>query len=205
MGPGDVFVISAPSGSGKTTICRQLLARVEGLVLSVSYTTRPRKAGEAEGRDYHYIETEKFDKMTHSGAFLEYAVVYGNCYGTARETVREIVSRGDDALLEIDVQGGRQVKAALPEAVLIGVLPPGRRALRDRLAGRRRDTPEEVAARLRAAEAEMRALLEYDYIVVNEHLGTAVRDIECVVRSFRHRRERARPRAERILTGSGEE
>ena len=106
MRKGSIFVVSAPSGSGKTTICRKLLARVEDLELSVSYTTRPRKRGEADGVDYYFIPTGVFDKMVNSKVFLEHAFVYGNRYGTSRETVESILSRGKDALLEIDVQGG---------------------------------------------------------------------------------------------------
>ncbi len=124
MEKGDVFIISAPSGSGKTTICRMLVQRLDNIELSISYTTRLRRKGEVEGRDYYFIEREKFDIMLDSREFLEYASVYGHLYGTSREAVRSIVSRGRDVILEIDVQGGRKVKGELPEAVMIAVFPP---------------------------------------------------------------------------------
>ncbi len=203
MDNGNVFVISAPSGSGKTTICRELLRRVERLDLSVSYTTRPRKAGESEGKDYYFIDDAGFDKMIGLKEFLEFASVFGNRYGTSRETVRSIVARGNDALLEIDVQGGRKVKEALPEAVLVGVFPPDRRVLEQRLFGRGRDSRDEMEARLSEADAEMRSLLGYDYIVINDDLEKAVDGIACIVRSFRYRRERVRGRAEEIIRGTG--
>ncbi|MBM2828623.1 MAG: guanylate kinase, partial [Actinobacteria bacterium] len=133
MERGDVFVISAPSGSGKTTICRLLVEKVEGLELSISYTTRPRKNGETEGKDYHFISEDIFDKMINLKEFLEYATVYGRRYGTSRDAVGKTVSRGTDVVLEIDVQGGRKVKEALPGAVLIGIFPPDWETLSRRL------------------------------------------------------------------------
>lgn len=199
MKKGDVFVISAPSGSGKTTICRSLIGRVEGLELSVSYTTRPRKPGEEDGKDYFFVSEEKFDKMINLQEFLEHASVYGNRYGTSRERVRSIVSRGIDAVLEIDVQGGRKVKESLPEAVLVGIFPPDWNTLERRLAGRGRDSREEMETRLEAAGREMRELLGYDFLVVNDDLEKAVAQVEWIVRSHRLRRERVRGRMESIL------
>jgi guanylate kinase len=204
MERGDVYVISAPSGSGKTTICRLLLERVEGLRLSVSYTTRPRKVGERDGKDYFFVDTEKFDKMARSDGFLEHAVVYGNRYGTARESVERIVSCGDDVLLEIDTQGGLSVRSKLPKAVLIALFPPSWEALRLRLRGRGRDDDEEMATRLSAASAEMRELLVYDYLVVNDDLEAALLQVEAVVRSHRLRRERACGKILSILKDTGE-
>ena len=199
MERGDVFVISAPSGSGKTTICRHLLQRVEGLELSISYTTRPRKPGETDRKDYFFINEEKFDNMIFLKEFLEYASVYGNRYGTSREGVRSIVSRGVDAVLEIDVQGGRKVKETLPEAILVGIFPPDWETLARRLAGRGRDSREEMETRLEAASREMRELLAYDYLLVNDDLEKAVMQVEWVVRAHRLRRERVRLRMEKIL------
>ena len=199
MESGDVFVISAPSGSGKTTICRSLLQSVEGLELSVSYTTRAKKPGETDGKDYFFIMDQQFDKMINLKQFLEYASVYGNRYGTSRELVRSIVSRGVDAVLEIDVQGGRKIKKALPDAVLVGVFPPDWETLKRRLAGRGRDSREEMETRLEAAGREMRELLSYDFLVVNDDLDQAVTRVEWIVRAHRLRRERVRGRMETIL------
>jgi guanylate kinase len=196
---GDVFVISAPSGSGKTTICRNLLRKVEGLELSTSYTTRRKKPGEEDGKDYHFIGDDQFDRMLNLNEFLEYASVYGNRYGTSREIVRSIVSRGRDALLEIDVQGGRKIKEALPEAVLVAIFPPDWETLERRLEGRGRDSREEMETRLQAAVREMRELLSYDYLVVNDDLEQAVARVEWIVRAHRLRKERVRGRMETIL------
>lgn len=199
MEKGDVFVISAPSGSGKTTICRNLLRRVEGLELSISYTTRPKKPGEEDGKDYFFIHEDKFDKMVILKEFLEFAPVYGNRYGTSRGRVQSIVSRGIDAVLEIDVQGGRKVKETLPEAVLVGIFPPDWETLERRLSGRGRDSREEMETRLESAGREMRELLAYDYLVVNDDLEKAVMKVEWIVRAHRLRRERVRARVETIL------
>lgn len=205
MEKGDVFVISAPSGSGKTTICRRLLEKVEGLELSVSYTTRDRKRGETDGKDYHFISAKEFDKMKISNAFLEHASVYGNLYGTSREEVHSIVSRGHDAILEIDVQGGRKVKESLPDAVRVAVFPPDWRALERRLVGRGRDSREEMEERMGAAAREARELLSYEFLVVNDDLEDAVARVEWILRAHRLRRERARERMERIIPRIGKE
>jgi guanylate kinase len=199
MARGDIFVISAPSGSGKTTICRALLARVEGLALSVSYTTRGKRPGETDGRDYYFVNGLEFDKMVKCKEFLEYACVYGNRYGTSRAVVDAIVATGRDALLEIDVQGGRAVKEAVPEAVRIGILPPDRETLKNRLFRRARDSREEMERRLEAARQEMAELKKYDYLVVNNDLDTAVRQVEWIVRARRLRRERTADAVDRIL------
>lgn len=202
--PGDVFIVSAPSGSGKTTICRELIGRVEGLELSVSYTTRPRKPGEVDGGHYHFVDDRKFGNMIVSEEFLEYAAVYGHRYGTSRAVVREIVERGADAVLEIDAQGGRQVKEALPGAVRVAIFPPGIDALRQRLIGRGRDSRDEMEDRLRAAGREIRDLLEYDFLVVNDELDAAVRRVEWIVRAHRLRRDRTRGALAEMLKVPGE-
>jgi guanylate kinase len=202
---GDIFVISAPSGSGKTTICRALLARVEALSLSVSYTTRGRKPGERDGVDYYFVDEERFGNMLDSNDFLETASVYGRRYGTSRLAVEAIVSKGLDAVLEIDVQGGASVKAAVPEAVRIGVLPPDWETLRARLTARDRDSRQEIERRLEAARLEIRELGRYDYLVVNDDLETAVRQVEWIVRARRLRRERTVGAIGRILGEKGEE
>jgi guanylate kinase len=202
---GDIFVISAPSGSGKTTICRALLARVENLALSVSCTTREKKPGELDGVDYYFVDEDKFGNILDSNGFLETATVYGRRYGTSRLAVEEIVSRGLDAVLEIDVQGGASVKAAIPGAVRIGILPPDWETLRKRLTARARDSRQEIERRLAAARIEIRELGKYDYLVVNDDLETAVRQVEWIVRARRLRRERTVGSVGRILGEEGEE
>ncbi len=202
---GDLFVVSAPSGSGKTTICRAVCARVEGLSLSVSYTTRGKRPGERDGQDYYFVDEDKFDKMLNSKEFLEYASVYGNRYGTSRRALEAILADGRDAVLEIDVQGGASVKAEIPDAVRIGILPPDWETLRKRLFSRARDSREEIEERLAAARIEIRELGTYDYLVVNDDLETAVRQMEWIVRAHRLRRERKVDVIRRILGREGEE
>jgi guanylate kinase len=197
--PGDIFVVSGPSGSGKTSICTRLLSRVRDLRLTVSYTTRRMKNGEVHGKDYYFVNDAEFDKIINLGGFLEYANVYGNRYGTARHVIDEILSSGEDGLLEIDVQGGMKVKAAIPEAILVAVFPPSWAMLRKRLQDRGRDTGEEIASRLLAASREIEVLLSYDYLVVNDELDEAVSRVESIVRATRLRRERMLARMERII------
>lgn len=202
MNRGDLFVISAPSGAGKTTICRRLLSRVDGLRISVSYTTRPRKNGEETGKDYFFVSPEEFDNMAVSGGFLEHASVYGNRYGTARSVVDSVVAHGDDVLLEIDVQGGRSVKAAYPGAVLIGILPPDLHTLEGRLSGRGRDTEDEIKSRLSAAVGELVHLREYDFLVVNDDLESAVNRVQCVIQACRLRALRTVRKIDQLIEES---
>ena len=204
MEKGDIFVISAPSGSGKTTVSRLLVRRLDGMEISVSCTTRPRKQGEVEGEDYYFVTPERFDIMVGSREFLEYASVFGNRYGTTRKAVDAAVSRGRDVVLDIDVQGGRKVKAEHPGAALIALFPPDWRTLEERLVGRGRDSPDEMRVRLRAAEDEARELLSYDYLVVNDDLDAAVSRVEWIVRAARLRRERTFARLADIWNETGE-
>jgi guanylate kinase len=202
---GDIFVISAPSGSGKTTICRAILARVEALSLSISCTTREKKPGEVDGVDYYFVDEEKFGNMSDCKEFLETATVYGCRYGTTRFSVEQIVSKGLDAILEIDVQGGVSVKTAIPDAVRIGILPPDWETLRVRLNARARDSRQDIERRLAAARREIGELGKYDYLVVNDDLETAVRQVEWIIRARRLRRERMAGVIDRILEEEGEE
>ena len=204
MERGDIIIVSAPSGSGKTTICRAVLSRMEGIVLSISYTTREKRAGETDGEDYCFVDEQEFGKIKDSYGFLEYAKVFGNWYGTSRSVAESIVSEGKDLLLEIDVQGGNAVKAAVPDAVLIGILPPDKETLRKRLFGRGRDSREDIERRLEKAWEEIAQLLNYDYFVVNDDLDMAIRQVESIVMSRRLRRERTLNAVKAILHEKGE-
>ncbi len=191
MEQGDLFVISAPSGTGKTTICRRILQEVPGVEFSVSYTTRPPRRGEVDGRDYHFVDTDIFQSMVEYGEFLEWARVHGNLYGTGRKDVLSRLEAGRDVLLDIDVQGARQVKAKYPRAVMVFILPPSLRELEDRLAGRGTEDRHGLEVRLENAAREMEAAREYDYAVVNDELARAVQDVEAIIRAARLRTERA--------------
>ncbi|MGI9297107.1 MAG: guanylate kinase [Gammaproteobacteria bacterium] len=175
-----MFVISAPSGTGKTTISGRL--RRTGLLrVSISHTTRPPRAGERNGAEYFFVGRDEFLRMRDGGGFLEWAEVFGNYYGTGAEWVRNQLAAGADILLEIDVQGARQVKKAAPEAVLIFIRPPSVAALAARLKKRGNDAPEVVARRLAAAEAEIARAGEFDYGIINDDLDRAVAEIRAII------------------------
>jgi len=205
---GIVFLISAPSGSGKSTLTNRLLSIVPNLEFSVSYTTRPPRGSERAGREYFYVSREDFEKMIDEGAFLEHADVFGNCYGTAKRYMVDAFERGNDLLLDIDVQGAAQVKAKLPEAVSIFVLPPSREELERRLRSRseaddeiqrkllgdkarRFNTEETIQRRLQTASREIENFCDYDYILVNDRVDPAIDTLKSIVRAERLRRSSA--------------
>ncbi|QSA96642.1 guanylate kinase [Methylococcus sp. EFPC2] len=181
MNKGVLFVVSAPSGAGKTSLVRELRASLEGFTVSVSHTTRPVRAGERHGQDYFFIDHAGFERMIDEGAFLEHAKVFDNYYGTARATVETALTEGHDVLLEIDWQGARQIKALMPETVGIFILPPSREALESRLRGRGQDDESTIARRMRDAIAEMSHYNEYDYLIINDHFETALEELRAVV------------------------
>ena len=195
---GSIIVISAPSGSGKSTLVRRLLACVPGLRFSVSYTTRPPRRGEKHGRNYFFVARREFRRMIAAREFVEWANVFGHLYGTSRRQLRAAQEAGQDILLDIDVQGHRQVRRRLPEAVSIFVLPPSYRELERRLRHRHSDAPEVIARRLNDARREIRHWPEYDYLVVNDRLGKAARALQAVVEAARFRRHVQRDRAKEI-------
>lgn len=179
---GKVLVITGPSGVGKGTLIERLLERVPELELSVSATTREPRAGEVDGRDYHFLTPEKFRARLEAGEFLEHASYSGNFYGTLREEVERRISDDRSVVLEIEVQGARQVRDAMPEAVLIFIAPPDERVLRERLEGRGTDSSEDIEQRLRTAEVELAARSEFPHVVVNDDLQTASSELEELVR-----------------------
>jgi guanylate kinase len=176
---GKIVIISGPSGVGKSTICKEIVARREDVCLSVSMTTRPKSAAEIDGRDYRFISQEEFKERIDKGLFLEYAEVFGHLYGTPRDKVEEKLKACKTVILEIDVQGAKQVKVLYPEAVMIFVLPPSAKVLAERMNHRGRDAAEVAEKRLDGASTEIAAAWQYyEYMVVNEELQQAVN--ECV-------------------------
>lgn len=178
---GQVFVITGPSGVGKGTLIRGLLHRVPGLELSVSATTRRPRPGEQPGVDYHFLTPDQFEERVQAGDFLEHATYAGNRYGTLRSELERRVRAGAPIVLEIELQGARQVRAAIPGAVAVFIAPPSREALRARLLGRGTDSPEEVESRLRTADEELQARPEFAHAVVNDRLEDAVEQLAGIV------------------------
>ncbi|HEY6261035.1 MAG TPA: guanylate kinase [Nitrospiraceae bacterium] len=187
---GILFIISAPSGTGKTTLCKQLTANLPGLWHSISYTTRKPRPGEEHGRDYYFIEEPAFQEMVARNEFIEWAHVYGNLYGTPRKSLAERIDQGIDVLLEIDVQGAMQVRKRFEDAVSIFILPPSMTVLKSRLQTRASDTPEEIQRRLHKVKEEVWSYREYAYIVQNEDIGKSLRDLESIFWSERLKTKR---------------
>jgi guanylate kinase len=185
-----VFIISAPSGSGKSTLTRQLLDRVPALRFSVSYTTRPVRGQERNGQDYFFISRAEFEERASRGEFLEYAEVFGNYYGTHVSELERASAEGVDLVLDIDVQGARQLKERIPEAVSIFVLAPSRAVLEQRLRTRSQDSEAVIERRLREAADEIRNYSQYDYVLVNREVDPSVDTLISIVKATRSRRDR---------------
>lgn len=179
---GRLFVIAAPSGAGKTTLVRALMERVPSLAFSVSFTTRPRRASEVDGRDYHFIDEATFERLVREDAFVEHARVFGHRYGTGRAQVDAALAAGRDLILEIDWQGARQVRERVPEAIDVFILPPSRTVLEERLRGRRSDSPDVIERRLRESVEEMSHWAEFRYVVVNDDFAQALDEMTDIVR-----------------------
>jgi guanylate kinase len=177
---GILFVISAPSGTGKTTLCKQIAAQVPGLWHSVSYTTRKPRPGEVDGREYFFVEEAVFLAMVERNEFVEWARVYGNLYGTPRKALADKMEQGIDVLLEIDVQGARTVRKKFEDGVYIFILPPSFEALRTRLQTRAGDSPDEIQRRLQKAKEEVWSYREYYYIVRNDDLKQSLKELESI-------------------------
>lgn len=183
--PGNLFIASAPSGAGKTSLVRALMERLPEVAFSVSHTTRAMRPGEENGRDYHFVEHAEFEAMIERGEFLEHAQVFDNYYGTARAAVEAQLAAGQDVFLDIDWQGARQIRELWPEVISIFILPPSREALQERLTGRGQDDAETIARRMRDAVAESSHYDEYDYVIVNDDFSVALDELECLVRAAR--------------------
>lgn len=177
---GHLYVVAAPSGAGKTSLLKAVMARRPGLAFSVSCTTRDPRPGEVEGKDYHFVDRAEFERLIAAGEFVEHANVFGNLYGTRRSAVESALAGGRDLILEIDWQGARQVRERLPEAVQIFILPPSRVELEKRLRGRGSDSDEVIARRLAESALEMSHWHEFDHVIVNLDFEAAVGELEAV-------------------------
>ena len=194
-----VFIISAPSGSGKSTLVSRLMTSVPGLMFSISYTTRAPRGAEVEGRSYHYISRAEFEAMIARREFLEWADVYGNYYGTHRSILEKAREQGKDLVLDIDVQGARQLEGQIPEAVTVFLLPPSRQALEERLRARGEDPEEVIERRLRKAAEEIGNYKAYDYVLINRDLNESDVVFSAIIRAERVRRTRIEDQIRPIL------
>ncbi len=199
---GIPFIVSAPSGAGKTTLCNMAVDFFPDLRHSISYTTRPSRPGETNGVEYKFVDDGTFDKMIERGEFLEYAGVFGKRYGTSKKDLDKLRSTGVDALLEIDVQGGEMVKGLLEGGVYVFILPPSINACEDRLKGRGKDTAEEIKRRLAIATDEMKRASDYDYIIINDDLNAAFEKLKSIVISERARSVRMMDKVKGLIGGS---
>lgn len=185
MTTGNLFIVAAPSGAGKTSLVKSLLAADSGIQLSISYTTRAPRPGEVDGQHYHFVSREIFMQMLERCDFLESAEVYGNFYGTSQPWIESSRKTGKDILLEIDWQGAAQVRKLIPDAVSIFILPPSVEALRQRLTGRGQDSEEVIQRRVAAAREDISHVSEFDYVIINDDFDTAQQDLLAVVRAQR--------------------
>jgi guanylate kinase len=191
---GSLFIVSAPSGAGKTTLCKEVVLSLPNLKESVSYTTRPPRIGEVNDRDYTFISKAEFRTMVERGEFVEWAEVHGELYGTSKKRLEELMSSGIDVIMDIDVQGAMQLKEKYREGIYIFVLPPSLEALKERLRARMANSEEEIEERLRRAVVEeMKYYYKYDYVIINDTLENALKELEAIIISHRVRRVRIDP------------
>lgn len=184
---GNLLVVSAPSGAGKTTLCKKLMESMPGIRHSVSHTTRSPRPGEVDGRDYIFVDEESFSRMAEAGEFAEWASVHGNLYGTAKRTLDELLESGMDVILDIDVQGAMKLRKRYGGGVYVFILPPSMEALRERLRSRLSDSGEEIRKRLAAAKEEIREYGNYDYVIINDIFDDALGGLKAIVASARLR------------------
>jgi guanylate kinase len=185
MGIGTLFIISAPSGAGKTSLVNEILGRLDNIQASISHTTRDRRSGENDGVDYHFMGRDEFLAMVENGAFLEHAEVFGNFYGTSEQWVKASLAVGTDVILEIDWQGAEQVRRRFPESKSIFILPPSKKALLERLHGRGQDNSDVIEKRISAATEEMGHYVEADYLVINDNFSSARGELEAIISATR--------------------
>lgn len=183
--PGNLYIISAPSGAGKTSLVNALIPLLDDLKVSISHTTRACRPGEVDGVNYHFATRDQFQRMLEEGAFLESAEVFGNYYGTSQRWVRDTLASGCDVILEIDWQGAQQVRRLMPDAISIFILPPSLRALQERLNNRGQDPKDVIERRMAAAISEMSHYAEADYLVVNDHFDTALQELRAILTAGR--------------------
>lgn len=185
MKSGTLFIISAASGTGKTSLVKELLATTKNLVVSVSHTTRPPRRGEIDGTHYYFTSTDEFMQMVAQSEFLEHAEVFGNYYGTSKTAVNDLLKAGIDVILEIDWQGAMQVKRLFANAVMIFILPPSRSALKDRLTSRDQDSTQVINTRLAGSIREMQEYVNFDYVVINDDFDTALSELKAIITTYR--------------------
>lgn len=193
---GTLFVVSAPSGAGKTSLVNALVESTPDLHVSVSHTTRPQRPGEENGVNYHFVDKARFSAMLEDNAFLEHAEVFGNLYGTSMQSVTDQLNAGHDVILEIDWQGAEQIRRQAPQAVSIFILPPSREILRERLEGRGQDAEDVIQGRMAQAAEQISHHVEFDYLIINDEFNAALAELRCVIASQRLRHEK---QAERHL------
>ena len=201
MPAGSLFIVSAPSGAGKTSLVKALRQACPHLAVSVSHTTRAQRPGEEHGRDYFFISRDEFSRMVEAGEFLEHARVFDNHYGTARSTVEAALARGEDVILEIDWQGARQTRKWMPDCQTIFVLPPSREALHFRLSARGQDDAATIARRMADAISEMSHFAEYDYLVINDDFDTALAELRAIISARRLQTSRQQIRQAALISG----
>ncbi|HEY5717100.1 MAG TPA: guanylate kinase [Motiliproteus sp.] len=199
MSQGTLYIISAPSGAGKTSLVKALIDKDKQVCVSVSHTTRAARPGEVDGWDYNFVDRATFDQMVADNAFLEHAEVFTNCYGTSRAWVENTLAEGRDVILEIDWQGAQQVRELMPEAVSIFILPPSRQALQQRLQNRGQDSSDVIAQRMAQAVSEMSHYAEYDYLIINDQFEQSLRELGAVFIARRQRLEVQRPRHAQMI------
>jgi guanylate kinase len=199
LNPGSLNIVSAPSGAGKTSLVQALCKRLDNTVVSVSETTRDQRSGEVDGVDYHFVDKKTFEKSVTMGGYLEHAEVFGNHYGTSRESTERLIQAGKDVILEIDWQGARQVSRLMPVDLSIFILPPSSQVLEQRLRHRGQDSDEVIARRMRDAKGEMAHYHEYDYLVINRDFDVALDELTAIFSASNMRTTVQKPRQQTLL------